>query len=209
MIELWHCRDSRSLRALWALEELGLDYRLHALRFPPRLAEPDYLKVNPLGTVPFLIDGQTRLTESVAICHYLARRYGDGLLALDPEDADYGNWLNWLHHADTTLTFPLALVLRYGRFEPEERRQPQIVEDYTRWFFARLRMLNARLEAAEWLVADRFTAADIAIGYALHMGRVVGLDGGYKPQTAAYLERLSTRPAYRRAVAQAPDLPGL
>ena len=209
MIELWHCRDSRSLRALWTLEELELDYRLHLLPFPPRFAEPTYLEVNPLGTVPFLIDGATQMTESVAICHYLARRYGDGRLALAPEDAEYGSWLNWLHHADATLTFPQTLVLRYGRFEPKDRRQPQVVEDYTRWFLARLKLLNARLEAAEWLVANRFTAADIALGYALHLGRVIGLAEHYKPQTAAYLDRLSARPAFRRAVARGADLPGI
>ncbi len=209
MIELWHCKDSRSLRALWTLEELGLDYQLHVLRFPPRMADPHYLEVNPLGTVPFLIDGATRMTESVAICHYLARRYGEGQLALPADHPDYSAWLNWLHHADATLTFPQALILRYGRFEPVERRQPQVVEDYTQWFFARLKLLNARLDEAEWLVADRFTAADIAVGYALHLGRIVGLATHYKSQTAAYLERLSARPAFLRATEKGADLPGL
>lgn len=209
MIELWHCKDARSLRALWMLEELELDYRLHLLRFPPRLAEPTFLEINPLGTVPFFIDGDTQMTESVAICHYLARRYGDGSLALSPDDPDYGSWLNWMHHADSTLTFPQTLVLRYGRFEPAERRLPQIVEDYSRWYLARLKLVNARVGAAEWLVADRFTAADIAVGYALHLGRVIGLDEHYKPQTAAYLDRLSARPAFRRAVEPGHDLPGM
>ncbi len=78
MIELWHCKDSRSLRALWTLEELGLDYRLHLLHFPPRLTDPGYTAINPLGTVPYLTDGDTRMTESSAIAHYLARRYGEG-----------------------------------------------------------------------------------------------------------------------------------
>ena len=209
MIELWHCKDARSLRALWTLEELGLDYRLHLMRFPPRFADPNYLEVNPLGTVPYLIDGAVRMTESVAICHYLARRHGEGTLALAPDDPSYAEWLNWLYHADATLTFPQTLVLRYGRFEPIERRQPQIVEDYTRWYLARLKLVNARLDGAEWLVADRFTAADIAIGYALHLGRVIGLAEHYKPQTTAYLERLSARPAFRRALAHGSDLPGL
>jgi glutathione S-transferase len=209
MIELWHCKDARSLRALWTLEELELDFRLHLMRFPPRMADPNYLEVNPLGTVPYLIDGSTQLTESVAICHYLARRYGDGRLAVAPDDPDYGPWLNWLYHADATLTFPQTLVLRYGRFEPAERRQKQIVEDYTRWYLARLKLVNTRLEAAEWLVADRFTAADIAVGYALHLGRLIGLGEHYKPQTAAYLDRLSARPAFQRARAQGADLPGL
>jgi glutathione S-transferase len=208
MIELWHCRDARSLRAVWMLEELGLPYRLHPLPFPPRQGDPAFLEVNPLGTVPYLIDGATRMTESVAICHYLARRHGGGALAVAPDDADYGDWLNWLYHADATLTFPQTLVLRYGRFEPAERRAPQIVEDYTRWYLARLKLVNARLEAADWLAAGRFTAADIAVGYALHLGRVIGLDAHYKPQTAAYLDRLSARPAFQRARAQGGELPG-
>ncbi len=198
-IELWHCADSRSLRVLWTLEELGLPYRLHTLPFPPRVRAPDFLALNPLGTVPFFRDGATTMTESAAICHYLARRYGGGRLAIDPADPAYGDWLNWLHHAEATLTFPQTLILRYGLFEPEERRLPQVVEDYTRWTLARLRLVNARLETAEWLCAGRFTAADIAVGYALFLGEATGLAQHYKPQTADYLKRLKARPAFQRA----------
>ena len=208
MIELWHCKDSRSLRALWTLEELGLDYRLHLLDFPPRFSDPTYLGVNPLGTVPFLRDGDTEMTESSAIAHYLTRRYGDAL-AVAQDDPAYGDWLNWLYHADATLTFPQALVLRYGRFEPKERRQPQVVEDYTQWYLARLKLVNARLEGAEYLCAGRFTAADIAVGYALYLGKVIGIGQHYKPQTAAYLDRLMARPAFQRANAHGKPLPGV
>src|SRR5256885_666831 len=76
MIELWHCPDTRSFRPLWALEELGLPYELHLLAFPPRVRAPEYLAVNPLGTVPAFRDGETFMTESVAIVQYLATRYG-------------------------------------------------------------------------------------------------------------------------------------
>ena len=206
-IELWHCKDARSLRALWMLEELGLPHKLHLLSFPPRATDPGFLSVNPLGTVPFLRDGQTRMTESGAICHYLARRYGAGTLAVAPEDPDYGDWLNWLHHADATLTFPQTLILRYGTFEPEGRRQPQVVADYTQWALSRLKLVNARLETAEYLTAGRFTAADIAVGYALFLGQSTGLAAHYKPQTAAYLARLTARPAFRRARAPGTPLP--
>lgn len=208
MIELWHCKDSRSLRALWALEELGVDYRLHVLAFPPRVSDPGYTQVNPLGTVPCLVDGETRMTESSAICHYLARRYGDGALAVAHEHAEYGAFLNWLYHADATLTFPQTLLLRYGRFEPKERRQPQVVEDYTQWYLARLKLLNAHIDGREWLCADRFTVADIAVGYALYLGEVIGVSQHYKPQTAAYLERLKARPAFGRANAHGSPLFG-
>lgn len=196
MIELWHCKDSRSLRAVWTLEELGTPYTLHVLRFPPRVHAPEFTEVNPLGTVPYLIDGDLRMTESCAISQYLAEGTD---LAVPRGAPGYGEWLNWMHQADATLTFPQALVLRYGRFEPAERRQPQVAEDYTQWFFARLKMVNARLERAEWLVADRFTSADIAVGYALYLAQVIGLGEGLKPQTRAYLDRLTARPAFQRA----------
>lgn len=208
MIELWHCRDSRSLRALWMLEEIGLPYRLHLMTFPPRVSDPGFLEVNPLGTVPYLIDGATRMTESAAIAQYLARRYG-GDLAVAVDDPAYGDWLNWLHHSDATLTFPQTLVLRYGRFEPRDRRQPQVVEDYTQWFFARLKLVNTRLETQEYLAAGRFTAADVAVGYAVHLADVIGIGVGLKPQTRAWLERLRARPAFHRAQAHGAPLPGV
>lgn len=208
MIELWHCKDSRSLRALWMLEEIGLPYRLHLMTFPPRVSDPSFLEVNPLGTVPYLIDGTTRMTESAAITQYLARRYG-GDLAVAPEDAEYGDWLNWLHHSDATLTFPQTLILRYGRFESRDRRQPQVVDDYTQWFFARLKLVNQRLETAEYLTAGRFTAADVAVGYAVHLADVIGIGAGLKPQTRAWLERLRARPAFQRAQAHGAPLPGV
>ena len=199
MIELWHSKDSRSLRVLWTLEELGLDYRLHTLPFPPRLHDPDFTGINPLGTVPYLTDGETRMTESSAIVHYLTRVYGAGMLDVAPGDPAYGDWLNWMYHADATLTFPQTLVLRYGRFEPAERRQKQVVEDYTQWFFSRLKLVNARLDEAEYLCAGRFTAADITVGYALYLADVIGLGAHLKPQTRAWLERITARPAFARA----------
>ncbi|MCB1390765.1 MAG: glutathione S-transferase family protein [Rhodobacteraceae bacterium] len=208
MIELWHCKDARSLRALWTLEELGLDYRLHLMKFPPRVTEPDYTGVNPLGTVPFMTDGETRMTESSGITHYLARRYGEGTLAVAPEDPAYGDWLNWLYHSDATLTFPQTLVLRYSVFEPKERRVKQVADDYTQWFFSRLKLVNARVETHEFLAADRFTAADIAVGYALYLADTIGLGAHLKPQTRAYLDRLTARPAFQRANGQGGPLLG-
>ncbi|MCA2013341.1 glutathione S-transferase family protein [Cereibacter sphaeroides] len=208
MIELWHCKDARSLRALWTLEELELPYTLHLLKFPPRATDPGFTEVNPLGTVPYLKDGETRMTESSGIAHYLATRYGAGTLAVAPDSPDYGDWLNWMYHSDATLTFPQTLVLRYGRFEPKERRQQQVVDDYTQWFFSRLKLVNARLEGHDYLCADRFTAADITVGYALYLTELIGLGAHLKPRTRAYLERLMERPGFQRANDQGQPLLG-
>jgi len=201
MITLFHCAGARSFRALWALEELGLGYELKMLPFPPRVRAPDYLAINPLGTIPLLIDGGTRMTESSAICHYLATRYGPSPLAVGVDEPDYGAYLNWLHFGEATLTFPQTLVLRYSRFEPEERRSPQVAADYAKWFLARLRAVEAATERAQTLCAGRFTMADVSVGYALHLARFCRLDAEFGAATADYRRRLESREGFRRALA--------
>ena len=199
MIELYHCADARSFRALWALEELGLDYKLHLLPFPPRVREPSYLDVNPLGTIPLLVEGETRMTESAAIVQYLATRAGPNDLVVEPGSPDYGAWLNWLHFGETTLTFPQTLVLRYRMLEPPERRLPQAADDYAQWFHSRLRHVERVLGDREFLVGGRFTAADISVGYALLLAKSLKIDNGFPPQVAAYWERLKARDGFSRA----------
>ena len=198
-IKLYHCKRSRSLRPLWTLEELGLDYELITMQFPPRLTYEGYLEINSLGTVPTLVDGDVTLTESTAMTLYLAEKGGPTNLTVAPSEPDYGLFLNWLHRSDATLTFPLTLVLRYTQHEPEERKNPQIVEDYTKWFFSRLRCVEAALEDREYLCADRFTVADISIGFSLVFAESLGLAGSFKPNTARYLIRLKQRLAFQCA----------
>lgn len=198
-MRLYHCADSRSLRPLWALEEMGLDYELIRLDFPPRMHHPDYLEVNPLGTVPAFVDGDTVLTESAAICQYLADVHGPTDLAVRSTETGYGDYLNWLHRSDATLTFPQTLVLRYTRLEPPERRLAQAAEDYAIWYLSRLRSVEAALEGREYLLGERFTMADIAVGYALFLGTTLGLDERYKPNCRRYLAQLTAREAFQRA----------
>ena len=201
MITLHHCIAARSFRPLWTLEELGLPYSLQVLPFPPRAQVRPYLELNPLGTVPLLIDGDTRMTESAAICQYLCVRHGPTPLDVAPGEADFGAYLNFLHFGEATLTFPQTLILRYSRFEPPERRLPQAAEDYTRWFLSRLRTLEPLLESREYLCAGRFTAADVSVGYALLLADDIGLKERFKPATLAYWQRLQARDGFRRALA--------
>jgi len=203
-MKLWHCVGARSLRALWTLEELGLPYELEVLPFPPRVFQRDYLGTNVLGTVPYFEDGAVTMTESCAIPQYLASRPGCEHLTVAADNPEYGDLLNWLHHADATLTFPQTIVLRYTVLEPSEEKKP-VAEDYAKWFIARLRRLDAHLETHAYLVDDRFTIADICITYALYFARVLKLDDRFKPQTRAYLERMVERDAFRRADALGRD----
>ena len=200
-MKLYHCHDARSLRPLWTLEEMGLSYEPVLLPFPPRVHAKDYLNENPLGTVPLLIDGDVRMTESSGICFYLTQKYGPTSLSVAPNEKEYGAFVNWLFFSDATLTFPQTLVLRYRQFEPAERRNEQVAADYEKWFFARLRAVEAALaDGREWLCAGRFTIADIAIGYALHLADGgARLGQGLKSQVRAYLDRARARPAFQRS----------
>ena len=201
MIALWHCVDARSFRPLWALEEIGMPYHLEILPFPPRFHAREYLKINPLGTIPLLVDGETRMTESAAICQYLAERYAGPPLAVRPDEPEYGAYLNGLHFGEATLTFPQTIVLRYGRLEQPQRRLPQAVTDYARWTLGRLAGLETLMAGEDYVAAGRFTVADISVGYALMLLKVVNLFDQAPASLQSYYSRLKGRPAFQRAKA--------
>ena len=202
-MKLWHCKDARSFRVLWALEELGLDYELEVLPFPPRWMQPEFLDINPLGTIPFFVDGPARMTESAAICEYLAVKHGAGTLAVDPDEDDFGSYLNWLHHGEATLTFPQTLVFRYGTLERPEKRQPQVVEDYRKWFLARTALAERTLaDGREFLCAGRFTAADISVAYALLFAGNLGHLELVGENLRRWWSGLQERPGFRAAKAR-------
>jgi glutathione S-transferase len=198
-MKLWHCKDARSFRVLWALEEMGLDCELQMLAFPPRWREPEFLEINPLGTIPFFVDGDTVMTESAAILEYLAVRYAPAL-GISPDDADFGSYLNWLHQGEATLTFPQTLVFRYAVLEKPEKRQPKVAADYLKWFLARTAMAEAALgDGREWLCGGRFTVADISVAYALLFAETLGHLDQVGPALRAFWDRCQAREGFVRA----------
>ncbi len=194
---LYHCADARSLRCLWAVEETGFECDLSLLPFPPRFHAPDYKQVNQLGTVPAWIEGERMMTESVVICQRIALGTPLEILSSDP---DYFDYLNWLHRSDATLTFPLAVMIRYTRVEQGKRRLAQAVEDYKGFFLGRAKSIETALaDDREWLVANRFTIADICVGYALFLASTLGLGAELGEQCRAYLARLENRSGFKSA----------
>jgi glutathione S-transferase len=199
---LYHCKAARSFRVLWMLEELGLGYELHVLPFPPRVFAREYLDVNPLGTIPFYVEGDAKMTESSMICHWLASRHESPKLWISPDEPGHAAYLNFLGYGEATLTFPLAVHFRYTQVEPEPRRIPQAAEDYKRFFVGRLKLIEPVLERQPWLCGERFTAADVSVAYALHFARTLHLEDAFKPQVMDYLQRAERRDAFARAVAR-------
>ncbi|NJS13496.1 MAG: glutathione S-transferase [Sphingopyxis sp.] len=197
---LYHCAEARSLRCLWAAEEVGLNIDVTTLPFPPRAFAPEYKAVNPLATVPGWVENGQLMTESVAICERIA--VGTPL-EVRADETDFWAYRNWLHRADATLTFPLAIMLRYTRVEAPERRLGQAVDDYRAFFGGRARSIeNALGDGRDWLVAGRFTIADIAIAYAAFLATRVGAGEELGDATKVWLERCMARPAFVRARAR-------
>lgn len=197
---LYHCPDARSLRCLWAAEEAGMEIDLRLLPFPPRAFAPDYRAVNPLMTVPGWVEDGRLMTESTAICERIA----DGTpLEVRRDETDYWAYRNWLHRSDATLTFPLAIMIRYTRVEPEARRLAQAVEDYKAFFGGRAKSIEAALaDGREWLVAGRFTIADIAIGYAAFLATTLDAEDVLGETTKSWLARCMARDGFARARAR-------
>jgi len=201
-MKLYHCQGARSLRALWALEEMELDYELVSMEFPPRVFHKDFKAVNALGTVPCLVDGDLVMTESAGICEYLGVKYGPTPLGVTPDEKDYGIYLNWLHRSDATLTFPQTLVLRYTMLEPSARRLPQVAEDYRKWFLGRWRSVEVGLEGRDYLCAERFTMADICVGYALYLAKTLGIEEAFTPNVQGWWGRITRRESYMKIAEQ-------
>lgn len=198
---LYTCARSRGFRATWAAQEAGADIDLRMLPFPPRYQAPEYLEINPLGTVPLLVDGKAQMTESCAIAVYLASKNGPSELVIGPGQSDYAEFLDYTYHADATITFPQTVYMRFALFE-KERGFQEAGEAYAKWFWKRLIKLDQRLETREYLCGDRFTVADICCGYALILAENVGLDEGVPDSLKAYLKRLQTREGYVQAAAR-------
>jgi glutathione S-transferase len=198
-MKTFHVPRTRSVRVLWMLEEMGLTYEAVKISFPP--TDPEFLAANPTGTLPLFIDGDVRLTESIAILQYLAARYGPTPLAVASDEAGFADYLQFLEVGEATLAAPLTSLVRTRFMAPDDQKANWTAENTRAVFSDRVRLVADQLESRAYVAADRFTAADISVGYALGFGEGLGLAGGYTPSVADYWRRLQERPAYQRVKA--------
>ena len=195
-IEIYHCENSRGIRPIWTAEEMGLEYSVKMLPFPPRVHKKEFLNTNVLGTIPYMIDGSIKMTESVAMCQYIADRYGPTELKVDSAENEYGNYLNWLYHSDATLTFPLTIFMRYKLFEPGVADNAAI--GYRKWFIGRLRLLEKELASRDYLCCNRFTIADICVGYALYLAKFINIDEAFTPNIKRWTDAIFDRNCFKK-----------
>lgn len=201
-MKLYHCPQTRSIRIFWLLEELGVPYELVRLDFTPAsLKDPEYLKVNPLGKIPSIQDGDLTMFESGAILEYILEKYGKGRLAPAPGAPARGPFLQWVHFAEATAMPPLADIAQHSLFKPESERLPAVVADARKKLAAVLDVLEQALAGKPYLLGAEFSAADIMMGYSLLLTKWFGLLSDTYPNVVAYLQRLEQRPALQKVLA--------
>lgn len=195
MMKLYGLGPTRSLRALWALRELDIEFEF----VPVNLAKgegrsPEFLRLNPAGKLPVLVDGDLVLAESAAIVLYLAEKYpAKGLL---PDDlAQRAQVYRWIMFAMTELEQPLWRIARHSFLYPEEKRSVADIALAREDFVAMAKVLDQHMAGRQFIVGDGLTAADCVTAYLMDWANELKLLEGL-PQLRAYLERM-----YRRSTA--------
>lgn len=211
-LTLWGAGTSRTIRAHWAMHELGLSYK--AKPIGPRTGETktaEYTRLNPRQKIPLLQDGDFCIGESAAIVAYLSRMYSTPERSLIPEAArDYAAWLEWCFFIVAELDSTSLYVMR--RHRPDALGHiygvaPEVVAQAADYFRGQLRHVEVALaDGRQFLMGERFGSADILLTTCLDWAIAYGV--GICDNARPYLERIQQREAYQRAVvANAPVAP--
>jgi len=204
-LTLYHAPMSRSVRARWCLEEMGLPYAIERPNFQHGDVGGEAFKaVNPLQKIPALQDGEDILLESLAICDYLAHRYGPTPLVVTPDEADYGRYLEWTYFGEATMAMGVNLSLAHTSLLPEAHRNPGLAKWARGEVDKQLKVLAERgLEngARRFLAGDRLTLADMSLGYMIFLLKIVKQFDGAPEPVRAYFDRLRQFESWKRASA--------
>ncbi|TIX50628.1 glutathione S-transferase family protein [Alteraurantiacibacter aquimixticola] len=209
MITIYHVPNSRSQRVVWLMEEMGESYKLETFGIP---VPEDFLKVNPLGSVPTIVDDDADAPitqfESLAILQYLTGRRlvagNEAAIALTtgplPDPAAYAEHLQFLHFGEADLATPVGTIFRTRIFTGEQTNNT--IADQLSQLEKRLAFLDRHLaDGREWVTGERFTIADISIGYAFLLAEFTKCEVALPAHVAAYWQRLQARPAFKRTQA--------
>jgi glutathione S-transferase len=205
MITLHHCPQTRSMRTLWLLNELEVDFQVRVYAFDRSLRAPAYLSLSPAGRVPALeIDGE-RMFETGAITQYLCDRYSPDRLGRSVGSPDRMAWLVWVHFAETLSQHTAALTQQHVALREDHMRSPIVMKleaaRVAKCFDAIEARLSTPVENRDYLLTSGFSAADISVGQAVYMSRYfVKLDG--HPALAAWYERITERVGFQQSLPQ-------
>lgn len=202
MMTLYGLGPTRSLRALWALQELDAEFEFVAVNIlAGETRHPDFLRLNPAGKLPVLVDGDFVLTESAAIVMYLAEKYGAKRLM--PADLkERAQAYRWSLFAVTELEQPLWRIAKHTFLYPEDKRLPEDIALAREEFVAMAAVLEQHMDGRAFIVGDNITIADCVTAYVLDWGNENGLIDDF-PNLKAYFERMYARPKAPQRIAEA------
>lgn len=192
-LKVYGVPPTRVLRALWLLNELGLDYELiPTAPFSEETRSPEFLALNPTGKVPVLVDGDTVLTESSAIQLYLAEKFPK--TGLIPQGiAERAQMYRWIFFLVTEIEQPLWRIARNTVIYPADKRMPADIEMATGECKAMLAILEKHMHGRKYLVGERLSVADLNAAYTLDWAREAGMLED-APVLRAYVEKMYARP---------------
>jgi glutathione S-transferase len=192
-MKLYEFAPTRSIRARWTLQELGVEFEPITVNLVAgEHHRPDFLKLNPAGKIPVLVDGDLVLTESIAIVLYLAEKYRDkGLVPTDPVQRAELN--RWLLFTTTELEQPLWRITRHTRLYREQDRLPGDVTLASQEFRAMAQIVEQHIQQRRFVVGDAVTVADFVLAYTLDWANEVKLLD-HCPKLFAYMEEMYARP---------------
>lgn len=199
-MKLYHCTRSRSTRIRWLLEELALPYELVELPFPPSGPLKDELqRINPLGRIPTLVDGDLVLIESGAMVQHILERHAGGRLQPPADSPERGEFLNWMHYAEGSLMVPVGVLVRQLLFTPEDQRNIEQIRDARAQCLRLLQPIEQALAGRQYLLGE-FSGADCMLGYSVHLTDLLKVVDDTMPNVQAYLERIRQRGAWEKAM---------
>jgi len=191
-MKLFWAPKTRSSRAVWMLEELGVDYAMERVDIGAESAArgDEFLRASPMGKVPALVDGDNAMAESAAICLYLADRYSAGVLAPAADDPRRGRFLYWLMY--TPAVVEPAMSEKFNNVTPNRRSSG--------WgdFDTMIATWERALAKDDWVLGAEFSAADIMLGSSAVFMRLFNVLPASKV-LEAYADRCMARPAFQRA----------
>lgn len=200
-MKLYEFAATRSLRARWMLQELGVDFEAVTVNLQRgEHHEPSFLELNPAARVPVLVDGDLILSESVAIVLYLAEKYPDrGFIPAQP--GARADFYRWILFTVTELEQPLWRMARHTFLYPEKDRLPADVALAGRDFAPMATVLESHMKGRNYVVGDAVSAADFVLAHTLDWAREAR-QLGECPRLRAYVERMYSRPHAPRRIGE-------
>jgi glutathione S-transferase len=199
MLNLYHSKGTRAFRVIWLCEELGIPYKITPVDFSVDYrASPAWRAMNPVGKVPAMTDGETKMFESCAMMQYVLDRYGGGRLQPGHASPDYAHYLQWCWFAESTFARPLGEIVNHRReFKPE---LDDVVAEMKRRATVCVDALDSTLYGRPYLLGDKMTAADLSICYVLRGYRRMVTEQ-LPENVQSFFARLTARTSYVQAEA--------